>query len=51
MKTENTENFGSFIKDKNDYEKYEESKYFNSESNNFFLFSLNCNEKYNCNSK
>ena len=51
MKIKNTENFGFFIKDKIDYEKYEENKYFKAESNNYFLFSLNCIGKYNCNSK
>lgn len=54
VKTINGEKFGFFIynPDYSDYEKYEEDKYyFKTENNNCFLFSLDYNEIYKCNSK
>jgi hypothetical protein len=51
VETRNGKKFGFFFNDMIDYEENMEYEYFNSESNNCFLFSLNFNEKYNCNSK
>jgi hypothetical protein len=51
VETRNGKKFGFFFNDMIDYEENMEYDYFNSESNNCFLFSLNFNEKYNCNSK
>jgi hypothetical protein len=54
VETKNKEKFGFFFtNDKIDYEEEEENEYeyFNTQSNNCFLFSLDYNEKYNCNSK
>jgi cell division protein FtsL len=51
VETRNGVKFGLFFNDKIEFEEGDEYKYFNSESNNCFLFSLNFNEKYNCNSK
>jgi len=52
VEARNKEKFGFFfVNDQIDYEKEEKYKYFNLTSNNCFLFSLNYNEKYNCNSK
>ena len=51
LETGNGEKFGFFFNEFIDYEEDEGYKYFISESNNCFLFSLNYKEKYNCNSK
>ena len=52
VETKNKEKFGFFFTfDKIDYEEEEKYEYFNTQSNNCFLFPLNYNEKYICNSK
>ena len=51
LENRNGEKFGFFFNEFIDYEEDEGYKYFISESNNCFLFSLNYKEKYNCNSK
>ena len=52
VETKNKEKFGFFFTfDKIDYEQEEKYEYFNTQSNNCFLFSLIYNEKYNCNNK
>ena len=51
IETKNREKFGFFFNDLIELEEDDNNKYFKSESNDCFLFSLNYNEKYNCNSK
>jgi len=51
VETRNGEKFGFFFNEYIEYEEDEGYEYFDSKSNNCFLFSLNYKEKYNCNSK
>ena len=51
VETKNGEKFGFFFKDRIDLKEDDKYKYFNTESNDCFLFSLSYNEIYKCNSK